>query len=123
MVTQPLRHYDQQERQTYGSRHWDRIRPTLVRAIAREEARDFDDEYLLMLIHEGSNKNENRVLRGQPWISLLFASYSGTLWWYPDKSRIDEVHAYSLQLEGARLPQRDFVEFSIQFGEWITPLF
>ena len=87
----------------------------LVRAIAREEARDFDDEYWLMLIHEGSNKNENRVLRGQPWISLLFTSYSGTLRWYPDKSRIDEVHAYSLQLKGAHLPQRDFVKFSTHF--------
>ena len=56
MVTQVLRHYDQQERQIDDSRHWDTIRPTLVRAIAREEARDFDDEYWLMLIHEGSNK-------------------------------------------------------------------
>ena len=42
-------------------------------------------------------------------------SYSGTLWWYPDRSRIDEVHAYSLQLDRAHLPQRDFVEFSNHF--------
>ena len=27
-----------------------------MRASAREEARDFDDGYWLMLIHEGSNK-------------------------------------------------------------------
>ena len=52
----PLRHYDQEEGQTDGSRHWDTMSPTLVRAFAREEARDFDDEYWLMLIHEGSNK-------------------------------------------------------------------
>ena len=51
-----LRHYDQEERQTDGSKHWDIIRPTLVRAFAREEARDFDDEHWLMLIHEGSTK-------------------------------------------------------------------
>ena len=56
MGTQMLRHYDQEERQTDGSRHWDTIRPTLVRAFAREEARDFDDGYWLKLIHEGSNK-------------------------------------------------------------------
>ena len=43
-------------RQTDGSRHWDTIGPTLVKAFAREDARDFDDGYWLMLIHEGSNK-------------------------------------------------------------------
>ena len=51
-----LRHYDQKERQRGGSRHWCTIRPTLVRAFAREESRDFDDGYWLTLIHEGSNK-------------------------------------------------------------------
>ena len=46
MVTQLLRHYDQKERQTDGSRHWDTVRPTLVRAIAREE----EHETLMMNI-------------------------------------------------------------------------
>ena len=38
------------------SRHLDTIRVTWLKAFAREEARDFDDGYWLMLIHEGSNK-------------------------------------------------------------------
>ena len=56
MVTKMLRHYDQEERQTDGSRHWDNIKPTLVRALAQEGAREFDDVCWLVLIHEGSNK-------------------------------------------------------------------
>ena len=51
-----LRHCDQEERQTDGSRHWDTIRPTLVRAFAQEGARDFAEGFWLTLIHEGSNK-------------------------------------------------------------------
>ena len=50
---------------------------------------------------------------------LLFTSYSGTLWWYSNMSRVDELHACSLQLEGAHLPQMNFVDLSIHLGEWI----
>ena len=56
MVTKMLRHYDQDERQTDGSRHWDTIRPVLSKAFAQESARDFDEGFWLHLIHEGSNK-------------------------------------------------------------------
>ena len=48
MVTQMVRHY-QDERQTDGSRYWDTIRPTLVKVFARKGARDFDDDYWLVL--------------------------------------------------------------------------
>ena len=56
MVTKMLRHYDQDERQTDGSRQWDTIRPKLVKAFAQEGARDFDEGFWLHLIHVGSNK-------------------------------------------------------------------
>ena len=39
------------KKKTDGERHWDNIKPTLVRAFAREGARDFDDDYWLM--HSG----------------------------------------------------------------------
>ena len=42
MVTKMLRHFDQDERLTDGSRHWDSIKPVLLRAFAQEGARDFD---------------------------------------------------------------------------------
>ena len=44
MVTKILRHCDQDERQTDGSRHWDTIRPILVNVFAQEEALDFDGD-------------------------------------------------------------------------------
>ena len=47
MVTTLLRHYDQEERQPDGSRHWDSVRPVLMKAFAHERARDFDDGYWL----------------------------------------------------------------------------
>ena len=56
MVIKMLRHYDQDERQTDGSRHWDTIRPVLLRACAQQGAREFDEGFWLHLIHEGSNK-------------------------------------------------------------------
>ena len=46
-----LRHYDQDERQTDGSRHWDTIRPVLLKAFAQEGAWDFDEGFQLQLIH------------------------------------------------------------------------
>ena len=56
MVTKMPRHYDQEERQTDGSRHWGTSRPILMKAFAREEARHFDGGCWLMLICEGNNK-------------------------------------------------------------------
>ena len=44
MVTTTLRHFDQEERQPDGSRHWDSIRPVLMRAFAHEGAPDFSDK-------------------------------------------------------------------------------
>ena len=110
MVTKILRHCDQEESQTDGSRRWDTIRPRFVRAFAREEARDFDDGYWLMLFHEGSNKMRIEYCK--------FTSYSGTLWCCSNKSRIDELHVYAIQMEGVHLSHRNFVKFSIHFGEW-----
>ena len=49
-ITTMLRHFDQEERQTDGSRHWDSIKSALVRKFAHEGARDFDDEDWLQII-------------------------------------------------------------------------
>ena len=49
---------------------------------------------------------------------MKIPSYSGTLWWYSNNSRIDEIHAYSIQMEGVHLPQMKFVDFSIHCGKW-----
>ena len=45
MVTIMVRHYDQDERQSDGSVHWDTIRPGLLKAFAKRGARDFSEKY------------------------------------------------------------------------------
>ena len=56
MVTTMLRHFDQEERQTDGSRPWDSNKSVLMRTFAHEGAQDFSDENWIRLIHEGSTK-------------------------------------------------------------------
>ena len=56
MVTRMVRHYDQDERQSDASMHWDTIRPVLLKAFAKHGARDISEEYWLRLVHEGSSK-------------------------------------------------------------------
>ena len=98
--------------------HWDTIRPALLRAYAQEGARDSDEGFWLSLIHEGSNKKRLGILLGSQEFLVLSWSYSGTLWWYSHKTRNDGMHTYFVQLEGVHLSQRNFVEFSIHYGEW-----
>ena len=56
LVTAMLRHHDHDERQRDGSRHWDSIKPVLMKAFAHKGARDIDDGKWLRLIHEGCTK-------------------------------------------------------------------
>ena len=53
-ITTMLRHFDQEERQPDGSRHWDSIK--LVRKFAYEGALEFSDEVWLQKIFEGSTR-------------------------------------------------------------------
>ena len=46
MGTRMVRHYDQDERQSDGSMHWDTIRPKLLKAFAKRGARDFPEQEL-----------------------------------------------------------------------------
>ena len=101
-VTTMLRHFDKEERQTGGSRHWDSIKPVLMRAFAREGAQDFSDKNWLRLIHEGSTRKRLENCTHKDGNLMLFQSFSGTPWWYTNKSRIDEIHAYSIQMEGVQ---------------------
>ena len=70
---------------------------TNLRAFAREGARDFD--YWLVLIHEGSNKMRMEYCKDS----------NGSLCYL----RATQGHS-----GGTHLPQRNFVDFSIHFGEW-----
>ena len=59
MVTTVVRHYDQDERHSYGSMHWDTIMSVLLKAFAKHGARQFSEKYWLYLVHEGSSKARN----------------------------------------------------------------
>ena len=91
MVRTMLRHYDQDERQRDGSRHWDSIKPVWMKAFAHEGARDFDGYWL----HLRNGSNIAKINSGILVISRLFR----TLWLYSNKSRIDAIHTYSVRLE------------------------
>ena len=104
MVTTMLRHFDQEERQPDGSRHRDSIKLVLMEAFAHEPARDFDNVFLRF----GSNIAKKKMG------IYVFPSFSWRLWWYSNKSRIDEMHAYSIQLERIHLQPRKFVGFSVK---------
>ena len=70
MVTKILRHYDQEERQTDGSRHLDTISPVLLRAFAEEGLRDSDEGLWLHLSKRPKNNNGSlcdlRAVQGHP---------------------------------------------------------
>ena len=55
-ATTMLRHYDQDERQRDGSRHWDSVKPVLMKTFSYKGGRDLDDGYWIRLTHEGSTK-------------------------------------------------------------------
>ena len=56
MVTRLVRRYDQDERQPDAAIHWDAIKLVLMKAFAKQGARDFSDEDWLRHIHQGSSK-------------------------------------------------------------------
>ena len=51
IVSKTLRHFDQDERQTDGSRHWDTNRKVLMKPF-EEGTRDFDEGYWLSQVHQ-----------------------------------------------------------------------
>ena len=113
MVSRMVRHYDQDERQTVASLHWDTLRLVLLKAFAKHGARDFLDEQWLRLVHEGSSKTRFEYPRGfQKFLGLLSIN-SRTLWWNTHWPWVDGVHSNSLQLERVNLSQWLFFQHPI----------
>ena len=60
LATTMLWHYDQDERQRNSSRHWESVKPVLMKAFAHKGARDFDDDFcyawfMMAVLRNGSN--------------------------------------------------------------------
>ena len=55
-VTSILRHFDQDERESERSRHWEGVKSVLLRKFQRDGVQNFSDEVWLQKIFEGSSK-------------------------------------------------------------------
>ena len=87
-------------------KHWDSMKPVLMRAFAHAGAQKFSDKNCSRLIHDGSTKKT---------VSELFRD---TLVVF-QVSRTDEIHAYSTRLERVPLlSQRKSMVFSVYSGGW-----
>ena len=51
-----MRHYDQDARQRDAALHWDAMELVLLKAFAKQGARDFSDQEWRRLNHQGSSK-------------------------------------------------------------------
>ena len=90
-----LRHFDQDERQTDGSRNWDLIKSVLMRKFAHEGGRDFSFQRRSVVTNDFLKAAQRRELNtatdedGNRCSSR--AIYSRTLWWHSNRARIDEL--------------------------------
>ena len=117
-VTTMLRHFDQDERETDGSRHWESIKSILVRKFAREGARDFSDETRLQKIFEGSSKKIVEYSKNEDGIFMLFTSYSRAFWWYSNRAGINGLCINSSNFGKVHFPHSTFMELSVYIGKW-----
>ena len=100
MVTRLVRHYDQDERQPDAAIHGDAIKPVLLKAFAKQGARDFSDKEWLRLLHQGSSKTRFEYCEDSQKFLGVLPSNSRTLWWNNNWPWVDGAHCDFLQLEG-----------------------
>ena len=88
-VTTMLRHFDQDERESDGSRHWESIKSVLVRKFAHEVARDFSDTTWLQKTFEARTKKKLSTAKIKLEFSVVHELFKDTLvvfqasqkWW------------------------------------------
>ena len=66
--TTMLRHFDQDDRESDGSRHSEAIKSALLRKFERDGVQDFNDEVWLQKIFEGSSKKRIKVCKNKDGI-------------------------------------------------------
>ena len=78
----------------------------------------------VMVRDTGTLKNQNwrKRLHQKELETLMmdigYAWFIMTHWWYSNKSRIDDMHTYSIRLEKVPLSQRKSMVFSVSSGDW-----
>ena len=90
-ITSILRHFDQDERESEGSRHWEGIKSVLLRRFERDGIQDFSDE----VFHKRSLKAGQR----QEWSTVktkmefyVITSDSRAIWRYSNRARTDGLY-------------------------------
>ena len=117
IVTTILRPFDQDERESDGSRHWEAIQSVLLRKFERDGVQDFHDELWSQKIFEGSSKKRTEYCNNKDGFLFFFTSDSGAFWRYSNRTRIDGPCKNSTKLEEIHIPQRTFMEPSVHTGK------
>ena len=76
-VTTMLRHFDQDERESDGSRHWEGIESVLLRKLERDGVQDFSDEVWLQQLFEGSSKKRTEYCKNKDGILCYLRAIHG----------------------------------------------
>ena len=76
-VTTMLRHFDQDEPESDGSRHWEAIQSVLLRKFERDGVQDFSDEVWLQKIFEGSSKKRIEYCKNKDGILFHHKRFKG----------------------------------------------
>ena len=76
-VTTMLRHFDQYERESYGSRRWEGKKSVLLRKFERDGVQDFNDEVWLQKIFEGSSKKRTEYCRTKDGFYVMYERFKG----------------------------------------------
>ena len=79
-ITSILRHFDQDERESDGSRHWEGIKSILLTRFERDGVQDFSVEVWLQKIFEGSSKTRMEHCENKDGILCFCTSDSRTFW-------------------------------------------
>ena len=113
IVTEVVRHHDQDERQSDAAPHWDVIRPVLLKAVAKHGAQDFSEKHWLRLIHEGSSKTRIEYCDHFKNSLACFRATQGHSGGIPIDPELMEIHSDSLQLERVSFSKELFFPHSI----------
>ena len=76
-VTTMLRHFDQDERESDGLRHWEAIESVLLRKFERDGVQDFNDEVWLEKIFEGSSTKRIEYCKNKDGILCCLRAIQG----------------------------------------------
>ena len=119
-VTKIRRHFDQEERESDGSRHWHSMKPVIGKKICTWRSKISRWWSVVTKDLWRQYEEKNRILQRRRWILMLFTSDSRTLWSYSNQAQIDGISIYSLWLEEVHLSRRTLT-WSNDCNSWNKP--